>query len=365
MQITGSMIQLSSTHTLTRSRQQHETLDLQLGRQRLHQETENGQLTLSRQSLAESSSGSRTGNPPEITMSATEGITNNPASTASDEVSADDALPADLKLIKRMLEFITGQVIKLATVSITDPKETTSQQTQTPSNSLNTGNNNPGFGLRYQSDTTSTENEHTRFGATGIIRTGDGKEIHFHLDLALQRSFTRNQHQQISMGTLRDPLVINLGTASATLDQQQFSFDLNSDGKVEKLHTLHAGSGFLALDRNHDGMINNGGELFGTTSGSGFNDLAGLDNDHNGWIDSHDKVFSSLRIWSPKASSQTSDTLSSLQSAGVGAIYLGKAHTPLQLQGGDGSGYGQLRSTGLYVAENGAIGTVQQLDLAV
>ncbi|HED14867.1 MAG TPA: hypothetical protein ENI62_14650 [Gammaproteobacteria bacterium] len=353
MQITNATVQLSSTHSLQRSQQLRQTLDVQLGQQRLHQESENGQLTLSKSSQLRS----------QLTASQIE-KTNNPA-VASDEISAEDALPPDLKLIKLMLEYITQRVIKLATnPTLTDPKDATGQAPQAPPRNSQSVNNPTGFGLRFRVDTTTTEQESARFDASGIIRTSDGKEIRFHLGLTLNRSFTRQQHQQISMGTLRDPLVINLNVPSAILDQQQFSFDLNVDGKLERLHTLQPGSGFLALDRNQDGVINNGSELFGATSGDGFKDLARLDSDHNGWIDGNDPLFSSLRIWSPRAGeTQNSDALSSLQAAGVGAIYLGKAATPMQLQGNNGSRYGQLRNTGLYVTQEGTVGTVQQLDL--
>lgn len=357
MQISSTTVQLSSTHSLQRSQQQRETLDLQLGQQRLRQESVNGQLTLSQQS--------RLGEQPGTALMSENSST--PATT-SEEISAEDALPPDLKLIKRLLEYITQRVIKLvATSNILDPKDPATQPSQTASKNQNTESSpGAGFGLRYQSDTTITERESTRFNASGIIRTSDGKEIRFQLQLALDRSFTQQQHQQISMGTLRDPLVINFNASSAILDQQQFNFDLNVDGKLEQLHTLQSGSGFLAQDRNQDGVINNGSELFGAISGNGFADLARLDSDRNGWIDANDPAYSSLRIWSPQAGDrQNTDSLSTLQAAGVGAIYLGKAETPMQLQGANGNRYGQLRNTGLFVSEQGTVGTVQQLDLVV
>ncbi len=38
--------------------------------------------------------------------------------------------------------------------------------------------------------------------------------------------------------------------------------------------------------------INDGSELFGTSSGDGFKDLATYDEDENGWIDENDSIFS-------------------------------------------------------------------------
>ena len=49
-------------------------------------------------------------------------------------------------------------------------------------------------------------------------------------------------------------------------------FDVDSDGQADKGVDAAAGSGFLALDKNSDGKVNNGSELFGAQSGNGFAD---------------------------------------------------------------------------------------------
>ena len=72
---------------------------------------------------------------------------------------------------------------------------------------------------------------------------------------------------------LFDPLVINIGTDSAKVSNQKFKFDLDSDGKEDSISMPTRGSAFLALDKNEDGTINDGNELFGTKSGDGFKDL--------------------------------------------------------------------------------------------
>ena len=82
-----------------------------------------------------------------------------------------------------------------------------------------------------------------------------------------------------------DPLVINLDGNIAELSDQTFLFDLDGDGEMDEISELSAKSGFLALDKNGDGTINDGTELFGTRSGNGFQDLSAYDTDHNGFID--------------------------------------------------------------------------------
>ena len=61
--------------------------------------------------------------------------------------------------------------------------------------------------------------------------------------------------------TLCDPLVINLEGNVAQVSDQTFFFDIDCDGVEDEISKLISGSGFLALDQNGDGIINDGSEL--------------------------------------------------------------------------------------------------------
>lgn len=210
------------------------------------------------------------------------------------------------------------------------------------------------------------EQESTTFSTTGVAKTADGREISFNLDLEMSRAFA-GTIQSESLETynyiMTDPLVINLDDSPAGLSDQKFYFDLDSDGKKDEISSLRQGSAFLAYDKNGDGVINDGSELFGTRSGDGFADLAAYDQDGNGWIDEGDDIYSKLKLWSKDEDGN--DRLISLKDADVGAIYLGSAATDFHLNDASNNTNGMVRQTGIYLRESGGVGTVQHVDLAM
>ena len=209
------------------------------------------------------------------------------------------------------------------------------------------------------------ETEETAFRTTGTVRTADGREINFGLELGMSRRFQEETKIEniAEIVDLTDPLVINLDGNIAGLSDQKFMFDIDADGEEESISYLQGGSGYLALDKNGDGVINDGSELFGTKSGDGFADLAEYDADGNGWIDENDQIFDKLRIWAKDENGK--DELYTLKEVGVGAICLQKAATDFSLNSQkDNTQNGQIRSTGIFLYENGTAGTMQQLDLA-
>lgn len=222
-----------------------------------------------------------------------------------------------------------------------------------------------GAGGQYYSYFYYSEQETTCFDAKGTAVTADGREISFSISLEMSRSFTAMAEQQIDFGQPRlcDPLVINLEGPASDVTDQKFFFDIDADGTEEEISALGSGSGYLALDKNGDGIINDGSELFGTASGNGFQDLAAYDSDNNGWIDEADAIFSKLRIWTKDENGN--DELLTLADAGVGAIYLGYENTDFSLNSPENNQTNAvIRKTGIFLYENGGSGTVQQLDLA-
>ena len=210
-----------------------------------------------------------------------------------------------------------------------------------------------------------SESENTTFASQGIARTEDGRSLSFQIEVSMSRSFmSRFDTLEVQNYVMTDPLMINLDTNVGSVTDQKFLFDLDSDGEKEEISFAGQGSGFLALDRNGDGVINDGSELFGTSSGDGFKDLAAYDEDGNGWIDENDSIFRHLKVWTKDEDG--SDRLMDLKSADVGAIYLGNTRTEFQLKDDTNRTNGAIRKTGIYLKEStGEAGTLNHVDLAL
>ncbi|MGP1580164.1 MAG: hypothetical protein ACTTH5_03995 [Wolinella sp.] len=208
---------------------------------------------------------------------------------------------------------------------------------------------------------------------SATLRDRNGSLSKIQLDFTLQESFIstlRSSRSALdSKGTapseklkLLDPLVIDYLGNGTELKDKTFKFDLDSDGKPDQISMLKRGSGFLALDKNGDGKINNGSELFGTKSGDGFADLARYDSNGDHKIDKNDPIFSKLRIWTPDENGN--GRLMGLGEAGIGTIYLNAKRNEQILRGSSGNILGIKRKSAGFERLNGTKGELHHIDLA-
>jgi len=205
------------------------------------------------------------------------------------------------------------------------------------------------------------ESERLSYTAQGVVNTADGKTINLDINMFMSRQFV--SYMNINIETIKpvDPLVINYGGTAASLLGESFMFDLDMDGIPDKLALLGEGRGYLALDKNGDGIINDGGELFGPSTGCGFSELRQYDEDGNNWIDEADAIFSKLVVWS--RDKDGNDQMFTLKELGIGAIYLGDVDTEFSFKDGSNQTLGIMRSTSFFLGEYGGGGTISHIDL--
>jgi hypothetical protein len=113
------------------------------------------------------------------------------------------------------------------------------------------------------------------------------------------------------------------------------AFDIDADGVQDNVAWTPAGdsNAFLVMDRNGNGTIDNGGELFGTATllstgaraSNGFMALAELDSNADGVISRSDTSYAQLRLWTDANHNGISEPreLETLFDARLTTIYLG------------------------------------------
>ena len=277
------------------------------------------------------------------------------------EISDEDKLK--IRLIESFIETLTGKKVKIRVPKI---KIKNTEYTGTGSRDLHSvEETRAGWGLVYDYTEVRQEKEVMSFAAQGIVKTQDGREINLNLELYMTREFLTQNEIHLRAGDAKkiDPLVINFAGILPGLSDEKISFDLDADGVVEQISFVKENSGFLSLDINGDGMINDGSELFGPQSGNGFLELSAYDGDDNNWIDENDPIFNSLRIWTRDKKGNL--CLFALGEVGIGAIYLGNISTLFSLNDQENQTLGEIKRTGLFLREDGSPGTVQHIDLAL
>jgi hypothetical protein len=176
--------------------------------------------------------------------------------------------------------------------------------------------------IRYEEERIELEIEQLNALAVGQVTTEDGREISFQLSVDMERFAMSHERLTVTNEQLKDPLVLDLGPVAAQFTEETMQFDIDADGELDDVPLLDRNGGFLVIDRNGNGVIDDGTEVVGAISGDGFADLQALDEDGNMWIDENDEVFERLGVWVPGAEEGERELMGVLE-AGVGAIYLG------------------------------------------
>ena len=135
--------------------------------------------------------------------------------------------------------------------------------------------------------------------------------------------------------TITSPIILDLdGNGVDTISKSAgVHFDLDGNKFAETTGWVGKNDGLLVLDRNGNGKIDNGSELFGNNTilknGSkaahGFAALSELDSNKDGKIDASDTAYSQLRVWKDSNSNGVVDTgeLLTLTQTGVKSLNTG------------------------------------------
>ncbi len=236
------------------------------------------------------------------------------------------------------------------------------QQVQAASSAVlaaQSGSGQQGWGVAYDYHESYQEYESTSLAMSGNFTTEDGRAFSFDLTYTMERLYQRTTDVSVRAGdaVTKDPLVLDLGKGGG-ISPIKKEFDLDRDGWVDLLPRLQGPSRYLAADLNRNGKIDDGGELFGPTSGDGFADLAKHDDDGNGFIDQGDAIWDLLRLWTGD------DAKPSLLSEWkIAAIGLQSVAAPFIYKDADNKTQGQNRSAGVYLTDDGKAGVVKQVDL--
>ena len=207
------------------------------------------------------------------------------------------------------------------------------------------------------------ESESLSFQSKGQVTTEDGRAIDFEVNLHMARERSMTESMSYRLSDLVDPLIFHFDGPVSELSDKKIQLDLTLDGQPESFHVPLKGSGFLVMDRNGNGKVDDGTELFGPTTGKGFEELAELDDDGNGWIDENDASFTSLKVWT--FDEEGNGTLTGLLDKDVGAIFVGAVHTNFTMEDDQRRVAGVMKGAGTYLKESGGAGIIHEVDLKV
>lgn len=299
-------------------------------------------------------------------------ITTEPKQTNTPEDEAASLPPELLKMkqaIESLMAWITGRLVKLSLFSNKNLQSTSTIDDASQANiasaaSANTSTsltNNWGGIISQTNEVTETES--LNLGINGKVTTADGNHIQFNLSMALSRQYYSNEEVTTRLGNaLKDPLVINYQGQPAQLSLDHVAFDLSHNGTTnEQLPILQSGSGYLALDKNGNGIIDGGSELFGPQSGNGFADLASYDEDGNQWIDENDSIFSKLIVWQP--AKDGSQQMIALGKLGIGALHTQAINAQFDYKDTQNNLQASMKQAGVFLYEDGHAGSMQQIDI--
>ncbi len=177
--------------------------------------------------------------------------------------------------------------------------------------------------------------------------------------IQLTFEFEYQEVLQVQQGAVQqaDPIVLDLDGDGIELTSytQGAQFDITGTGKKVTTAFVTGGDAFLAIDRNGNGRIDDGTELFGDQNGAtnGFEELRRLDTNGDGRINHLDANFNDLLLWRDNGNGITEPgELISLADAGIVEISLDYRNVNQAAAGGN-----RITQIASFVRADGSRGT--------
>jgi VCBS repeat-containing protein len=172
-----------------------------------------------------------------------------------------------------------------------------------------------------------------------------------------------------------DPLTLDLdgdGLETTGIDPNNpILFDHDGDGTANATGWVKPDDGYLVFDRNENGVIDDGTELFGDSTplldengevvgqaADGFAALAAEDTNHDGIVDAHDANWDKLRVWQDLNSDGKTDEgeLKTLEELGIAGFHVAKEENTQVLANGNA-----VADLGSYIKTDGSEGMMGEV----
>jgi hypothetical protein len=167
----------------------------------------------------------------------------------------------------------------------------------------------------------------SRTSVASKVAEVQSQKISYQISMQISRVEARAEVQDVQVA-MSDPLILDMGGDGIELTQAGSGafFDINGDGRKESTAWVKGSSAFLVMDRNNNGTIDDGTELFGDQHGAlhGFQELARFDSNSDSVINNRDTVFKALKVYQDMNGNGRIDSgeVTSLERAGVASINL-------------------------------------------
>ncbi len=289
-----------------------------------------------------------------------------------EEVTYEKPKEIKLQLMLLVLERYLGRPLDISDYNIIKNNEKSSHTNEPVDETLAATNElliNIEGQLFQQGDILSVEEwrdheQHLSYQVQGKFTLNE-QALSLDYNLFISNKRTSYSAVEMSAAALKDPLIVQFGSQGLGNIKGQKDFHINQDNVIDELPIFAGDIGYLVYDKNNNQRADNGSELFGPTTGQGFNELTKLDSNNNGFIDAEDQQFAQLYIWQPNAKKNQTEQWLSLSDANIQAMSLSAVQTPFDFYDQQGEIQAQLRLSSFAITKEGYGRGVHQIDVRI